>query len=375
MLSFWEKETFGQYDYAIAGSGLTGLTAALVLKERHPAARVAVFERGLLPSGASTKNAGFACFGSLTELLADLRTQTPDAVRTLVYQRLEGLRQLRQRLGDAEIDYRRYGGYELLTEEQLPLLDKIGEINELLSPIFKGEYLKEANDHLPGMGFSQQVKALVRCPHEGQIDTGKMMQVLLQRARQADIELYTGCKLTAFSESKSGVALELTTAGAAKAMTIYTGKLGICTNAFAAELLPQLQVTPGRGQIIITAPLGDVPFQGTFHAEEGFYYFRNVGQRILLGGGRHLAIEAETTTELSTTSTIQSELERYLHEVVAPGLNCKVEHRWAGIMGFAESKQPIVEEVAPNVAVGVKLGGMGVALGSLVGEQVAELML
>lgn len=49
-----------------------GLNAAIHLKKKHPIAKVIVFERGSLPSGASSKNAGFACFGSPSELLDDI---------------------------------------------------------------------------------------------------------------------------------------------------------------------------------------------------------------------------------------------------------------------------------------------------------------
>ena len=64
-LSFWEKESFlNRSDYVIIGSGIVGLSAALHLKQREKGKKVTVLERGILPSGASTKNAGFACIGS-----------------------------------------------------------------------------------------------------------------------------------------------------------------------------------------------------------------------------------------------------------------------------------------------------------------------
>ena len=63
-VSFWERESFyNDIDYAIIGSGIVGLSAAIELKEKYPKAKVVVLEKGFLPSGASTKNAGFACFG------------------------------------------------------------------------------------------------------------------------------------------------------------------------------------------------------------------------------------------------------------------------------------------------------------------------
>ena len=71
--SYWElKEWFSNIDFTIVGSGIVGLNCAISLKREHPKAKILVLEKGTLPQGASTKNAGFACFGSLSELIDDL---------------------------------------------------------------------------------------------------------------------------------------------------------------------------------------------------------------------------------------------------------------------------------------------------------------
>ena len=69
-LSYWEYKTWlSNIDYTIVGSGIVGLNCALALREEHPHAKIVVLEKGVLPQGASTKNAGFACFGSISEIL------------------------------------------------------------------------------------------------------------------------------------------------------------------------------------------------------------------------------------------------------------------------------------------------------------------
>ena len=73
--SYWElREWFSDIDFTVFGSGIVGLNCAMELKKKHPKARVLLLEKGMLPQGASTKNAGFACFGSLSELIDDLNT-------------------------------------------------------------------------------------------------------------------------------------------------------------------------------------------------------------------------------------------------------------------------------------------------------------
>lgn len=64
-LSYWERKTFlKDIDYIVIGAGIVGFSCAYHLKEKFPSAKVVVLERGYLPTGASSKNAGFACFGS-----------------------------------------------------------------------------------------------------------------------------------------------------------------------------------------------------------------------------------------------------------------------------------------------------------------------
>ena len=57
-----------------------------------------------------------------------------------------------------------------------------------------------------------------------------------------------------------------------------------------------------------------------------------------------------------------------------PDKEFKIAHRWSGIMGIGNSKNPIVTQLSENVYCGVRLGGMGVAIGSLIGKELAELV-
>ena len=126
---------------------------------------------------------------------------------------------------------------------------------------------------------------------------------------------------------------------------------------------------------LITAPILDLHIKGTFHLDQGYYYFRNIGNRILLGGGRNLDYVTEETTEMGETALIQNELERLLKKVILPHKDVSIAHRWSGIMGVGSQKKPIVKVLSDNIYCGVRLGGMGVAIGSIVGSDLADLIL
>lgn len=374
MLSFWETDTFLSYHTIIIGSGIVGLSTAISLKEKSPEKSVLVLERGLFPSGASTRNAGFACFGSLTEILYDLKQSGPDKTLDVIEKRIKGLEKLRQRLGDAAMDYQPVGGYELIFEKELPALAELEKANDLLREIYPAGTFSNRPDLVKTLGFNaEKVKSVIFNPNEGHVHTGKMMQALLRLAHEKGIEIRTGAEVSAIQEAGGKVTVQVKEP--VRGMVGFLAeKVAICTNAFSETLLPDCKITPGRGQILLTKPIPNLPWQGAFHFDEGFYYFRNLGNRVLFGGGRNLAFEAETTTELRQTAIIQQELERLLRVVILPGQSFEIEQRWSGIMGFSEDKQPIVKQLSPHLVLGFACNGMGVSLASTIGEEVAGLL-
>ncbi|HNP18255.1 MAG TPA: FAD-dependent oxidoreductase [Fulvivirga sp.] len=376
MLSYWEKESFINYDYVIIGSGIVGLSTAISLKERQPTVRVLVLERGILPTGASTKNAGFACFGSLTELLADIEILGSEKTLELVNERWQGLQKLRSRIGDEALDYHGFGGYELIRKAELPYIEQIDKVNELLKPIFKDPVFSLVNKKSKAFGFNQkEIKALIFNKYEGQIHTGKMMRSLLAIAQQMGIEILTGAEVISFDDSSTRVSVQVKNTVTQQPVEFKCGKLAICTNAFTNQLVPNLDITPGRGIVLVTKPVPNLPFKGVFHIDKGYYYFRNEGNRVILGGGRNLDFEGENTAEFKINERIETELKRQLKEIILPDVPFEVDHVWAGIMAFGANKAPIYKAHSEKVFLGVRLGGMGVAIGSRMGEKLAEKML
>ncbi|MEY3498792.1 MAG: hypothetical protein RL308_461 [Bacteroidota bacterium] len=368
-LSYWEiKNWFTNVDYTVVGSGIVGLHTALRLRERFPESKILVLEKGMLPQGASTKNAGFACFGSLSEIIDDLKSHTEEEVIQLIQKRWKGLQLLRKRVGDEKLDYKPFGGYELFLKEHeatyIECLNKLPFINEILNPLFKTDVFTKEIDRF---GFNGIHENVIFNPFEGQIDTGMMMQELMKQAISNDILILNQQTVTSFHDN--GTAVEV----ALGDFSFNSKKLLFATNGFASEITKG-QVKPARAQVLITEPIPNLNIKGTFHLDKGYYYFRNIGDRILFGGGRNLDFEGEATSEFGETELIQNRLEKVLKEVILPHQEFKIEHRWSGIMGLGSTKNPIVEALSENVYCGVRLGGMGVAMGSLIGAELADLI-
>ncbi len=102
-------------------------------------------------------------------------------------------------------------------------------------------------------------------------------------------------------------------------------KLLFATNDFPCQLTDGA-VKKTRAQVLITEPIKNLKTKGTFHLDKWYYYFRNVGDRILLGGGRNLDFNSETTIIFSQTEIMQNKLEELLKEVILPHHDFEIAH-------------------------------------------------
>jgi len=382
-ISAWEQSTyFAPKDVVIIGCGFVGLWTALELINKYPKMQITILERGLIPSGASTRNAGFSCFGSVSELIYDIALMGEANMLETVKMRYDGLQKIQRTFDKKVIDYDQFGGYELFEKNgpyDIQQLDKdIAYLNKILAPVLKtpkknGNYVpiySNESKKIKQLGF-QAIEALAFSPLEGQLNSAKLVLALQQAVQSKGVHILFNTEVKKFKSHKKGVTIHTNLEA-----PLETKQLLICTNGFAKQLMPGLDVVPARGQVFITEPIPNLKFKGTFHFDEGFYYFRNVGNRLLLGGARNKDFKNEKTYSLDTSPIIQKTLEEFMMKRILPkgSKKPKIELRWSGTMGMGKIKKPIIEEVQPNIFCAVRMSGMGVAIAPIVAERVVKLM-
>ena len=69
----------------------------------------------------------------------------------------------------------------------------------------------------------------------------------------------------------------------------------------------------------------------------------------------------------------QEKLKQYLHELILPNTPVEIDYSWSGIMAVGSEKKPIIQKTNKNIAFGVRMGGMGVAIGASVGKQLSKI--
>ncbi len=225
-ISFWEKrELFENIDFCITGGGIVGLHTALFLKKRHPNSKILVLEKALIGAAASSKNAGFACFGSVSEILDDIKTIGAEQAFELIDMRYQGLQLLIGTNGKEGIGLNYTGGYELFTKKDQELYEEceafIPDLNKNLAHIGPDVYQKCTTQPYPFRG----VENILFTPYEGQVDTAKMYFNLEQKVLREGITILRGFEVKQFTDIETVVEIDL------GEFTFKAGKLLITNNS------------------------------------------------------------------------------------------------------------------------------------------------
>lgn len=370
-ISFWEQQWLKNTDILVVGSGIVGLQSARHLKLQWPHREVWVIDRAPVSLGASTRNAGFACFGSMGEILDDIERTDEQTAFALYEKRFSGLKQLLADFGETSIGYEKTGGYEVFkpeaTAECEQLAANIDRVNSALKEITgENPFLLKSTAKL-GMKVLEDG---IFTPLEGMVQTHLLYKKVYDAAVASGVRILGGLTILSPEKLDSGKWRVKTQEG----YTLDAQTLVVCTNGYAAQLLPELEVMPARGQVLVTSAIPGLAWRGLMHADKGYIYFRSLGTRILIGGGRNLDFDGETTPELNTTETITQYLLKYLQEVVVPGEKFEITHQWAGTMGMHQNRTPIVQRIDAGLYACVRMGGMGVALSAMVSRELARLV-
>lgn len=363
--SFWEVEVLQRADVLIIGAGFTGLYTALNVKQLHPDWDVKVIDRAPFSAGASTRNAGFACFANPTELWNDVESMGEEEAVALTKHRYEGLKQLKSWFAPDSIGWSNEFSGELFWDgvRAEPTFQRLKDLNRLLE-LVTGEsgvfHKTEVN------GFPAVQNRL-----EGGLNTGMLVQELHKKCRLMDIAVIGGVEVTEILKQEPAVLVRT------KSGNWHANQVIVTTNALYPTPYSDLQAV--RNAVLVSQPI-DHSWTGTFSAEGGYYYWRDVtdhngGKRLLIGGGRHLFRETETTNAFGVLEEVKTHLEEVAQRQLGVS-TFRTDMAWSGILGVGKHTKglPIVEEHQPGIFYGIRLGGMGVALSAGVGRQLASLL-
>jgi gamma-glutamylputrescine oxidase len=365
-LSIWWRETPPEFpalagpidaEIAIVGGGITGVTLAYTLAQQGAA--VAVLESDRIAGAASGRNAGFLLAAPAEPYRENIAMWGREAARANLMIGRRSHQRIRELVESLDLDcgYRANGSLRLArTEEEAE--DQRASLPDLHADGFK--MLETRVDGVVPAGCEDRFSAAFVTAEDGEIDPVRFLHGVAAAAVRHGARLYEKSPVT-LARWSAGLWTVHTPDGEVRARTVV-----IASNAYAPRLVPALTplIAPRRGQMLATAPLGREISPRPTYAHWGYRYWRQLPDtRLLIGGWRDLDPDGEVGFEARPTESIQSAIEGGLAELVPGGV--AIEHRWAGIMGFARDGRPLVGWLDPEHHVAICAGytghGMGMA--------------
>jgi glycine/D-amino acid oxidase-like deaminating enzyme len=335
----------GRPDAIVVGGGVSGCSCALALAERG--LRVRLHEAREIAGGASGRNGGFALRGGAMSY--------PDAVvalghadaRALWRLSERALNEIEQLAGDA---LRRVGSLRLAADDA-ELDDLRAETEALAADGFEVEALEPLPPALAGL-FAGGLRHL----GDGALQPARWVRRLAARAAAAGVEIRDHAPVAALAE-------------------LDASHVVIATDGYTHGLVPELDaaIRPTRGQVLVTEPLAAQLFPGPHYARHGYDYWQQLPDgRLVLGGRRDAALDAEWTAAEAVTEPVQTALEDELRRLLR-GSSPRIEQRWSGIWGTTADSLPLAGRLPGRDGVWVAAGysGHGNVLGFACGKLVA----
>jgi gamma-glutamylputrescine oxidase len=338
----------GRVDVAIVGAGVTGCACGLALAEAGR--RVRVHEAREIAGGASGRNGGFALRGGAPAYDEARRSLGAEAARELWRLTERYVDRLEQLAGDA---FRRTGSLRLAADPA-ERRELEAEFEALREDGFEVEWRDELPPWLAG-----RFDGAIFHPPDGSLQPARWVRRLAARAAAAGAEVREHERIDSLDE-------------------LDADHIVIATDGYTHGLVPELDaaVTPTRGQVVVTEPLGRQLFPCPHYARHGYDYWQQLPDgRLVVGGFRDKAADHEHTAEEELTPLIQGHLERFVGELM--GEPPRITHRWAGIFGSTEDRLPLVGRLPDCDGVWVSAGysGHGNVMGLACGELVARAIL
>ncbi len=355
-------------DAIIIGGGITGLTLAYTMSEQGSI--VAVLESGRMAGEASGRNAGFLLAIPAEPYAERIALWGRDGARAFLqlgrrtHQRIAHLAQTLH----IDCDHKLSGSLRLTRSEE-ESEDMRGSLPELRHDGFPMREIALA-DVLPAHARSR-FHAAFEVPEDGVVDPVRFQHGLAAAAVRLGAKLHEGSRVTG-AHWQDGLWNAFANGHVVRGRTLV-----IATNAYAPALVPALKplIMPRRGQMLATAPLEARFDPRPVYANYGYQYWRQMADgRMVMGGWRNTAFDAESGYDTDTTATIQQYIEQGLAELVPAG--AKVEYRWAGTMGFARDGRPLVGwlDAAHHLAICAGFTGHGMGMATACTEDLAELL-
>ncbi len=374
--SFWELDFYTRttYDVIIVGAGIVGLSAAIQMKKQQQNLHILVIEKQSFGTLASTRNAGFVCLGSPSELALELENGGENQLLKSISLKWRGIERLFKLVGKTKPQFKQHGGFEIFTPHHStpePDAKQVEALNKVFERVTRiSNFFTETPKAIQETWGFENLTSAYSMHFEGGLHSAKMHQALELKALNLGVKMLRNTQVISIEEKNDNIKTIQVNHG----FELKAKQLLLCTNAFTNQLT-NTPITPGRGTILTSEPLPYLQWKGNFHLDGGYVYFRSFENRLIIGGGRNMDFDNEETTQTDVNPKIEKYLTDLVSTTILPGKTVSWAHKHSGIMGFTPNKFPIMQFAAPNTFIAAGLNGIGVAMGAEIGFNAATALL
>ena len=368
--SYWQAGGSGagrEADVVIVGAGITGASTAFWLRRMRPDIRIVIVDRHTVAAGASGRNAGFLLRGTAENYAEALQSVGTERALRLMRFTAASIDSLRASVpaevcaleGSGSVVAAGDADEDAALRESERLLRACGERVRYLE-------VDEVNRKLDSRGF----RGGLFDPAGATVDPVRLVRHLVA-ASGADVWTHRAVSRIDDDGPRQWAVSEHDRFGGHRVV--------LALNAYLPQLVPELAqfVRPVRAQMFAARPANGARLSLPVYSHHGYFYARSTDNgTLLVGGARHLHVEAETGYDDATTSVLQADLEAYVARHFPGFGEMDVLRRWSGVMGFSPDGLPVIGRIGadgPFWAAGYT--GHGMAFGFGVGRILARLAL
>jgi gamma-glutamylputrescine oxidase len=332
-------------DVCVVGLGGSGLAAVLRLLELDQ--RVVAIDADCVAAGAAGRNGGF--------LLAGVASFYHEAIAMHGHERASGLyrrtlREIERMAEETPAAIRRVGSLRIAYDDE-----EFADCQLQLKALRADGFPVESYQGPEGQGLL--------LPSDGAFQPVARCHALARRARDGGAQLF---------ELSPAVSIAGTEVRTPNGRVRCRGVI-VAVDGRLERLLPELEgrVRSARLQMLATGPTTDVVLPRPVYTRWGYDYWQQLPDaRVVVGGLRDQAQEAEWTDEDTPSQEVQAGLELMLRRRV--GVRAPIAQRWAGVVGYTAAGLPVVAEARPGVWAIGGYNGTGNVIGAICGRGVAE---
>jgi glycine/D-amino acid oxidase-like deaminating enzyme len=367
--SFAGKSLPEKTDVLIIGSGYTGMTAAIGL--RQAGAHVALIDSMPLATAASARTGGQALTGLSEGVSVMKKTIGPEKLQRLFSESLEALNIVEHVVAEGKIDcfFTRCGHLEVAAKPSH--FERLKKEQETLFNQFDHRTILIPPENMEAEIGSHRYHGALLDPLSGGVHPGKYIAGLARMANQCGVDLHERVEAKNI-EVRNGRFLVKTDTGVVSAEQVV-----VATNGYSGNLVPWLyrRVIPVESMIIATEELPPeiakplIPNgRMIFDTKNLLFYFRLSpdGKRLLFGGRLKSAKKSMRENAIF--------MRRNLLQVYPQLEQVGIEYAWSGNVAITWDRLPHIGR-QNGIYYAMGYCGHGVALASYLGRKLSEMIL